>query len=506
MIKEKKILVNQGNEIPFHNGMDFCVGTGRMFLALHKEYYEQLKMVQETIGFKYIRGHGLFFSDMAIVHSYKDELGRDTVEYNFTYLDRVIDSYLSLGIRPFLELSFMPEHMASSKETTAFAWKANITPPKSHKDWTDLVQATLRHLLEYYGREEVLQWPIEVWNEPNQPDFWKDADMHTYFTLYHHTALAIKEVDSAFKVGGPAISGRMDEIWMSSFLEYVRDKKLPLDFVSRHNYISYPPDKVERYSYVKLSDIDFWFEPLDKTKEIIDSFPEFKGIDIHITEYSTSYLPNCTIHDTNLNAAYIAAVLSRLGDKHVSYTYWTFGDVFEEKGVPFTPFHGGFGMVANNCIPKPTFWTFAFFKKLQGKCVYRSEEAIIMQLPNESYRGVLWNIDFNYDGELMEIELQLPAKYDEYCLITKTVDEECCNPLKLWHDMGEPANLLPEQTALLKEHAVPLIKSEGIKPTKSKIEIKIKLKANAIIYFELNSVERKNDRGYSYQRTLNGEL
>ncbi|QNU68504.1 cellulase family glycosylhydrolase [Ruminiclostridium herbifermentans] len=506
MSKEKRILVNQENEIPFHNGMDFCVGTGRMFLALHKEYYEQLKMVQEAIGFKYIRGHGLFFSDMSIVHTYKDELGRDAVEYNFTYLDRVIDSYLSLGIRPFLELTFMPEHMASSGETTTFEWKANITPPKNHKEWTDMVQATLRHLLEHYGREEVLKWPIEVWNEPNQEDFWKDADMQSYFKLYEHTALAIKEVDPDFIVGGPAISGQLDEIWMRAFLEFVRDKKLPLDFVSRHNYIPHPPDKVGRYSYVKLCDIDFWLEPLDKTKAIIESFPEFKGIDIHITEYSTSYLPNCTIHDTNLNAAYIAAVLSRLGDKHVSYSYWTFSDVFEEKGVPFTPFHGGFGMVANNCIPKPTFWTFAFYKKLQGKCVHRSEEAIIMQLPNENYRGVLWNIDFKYNGEIMELLLQLPVKYNEYCLITKTVDEECCNPLKLWHDMGEPANLSAEQTAILKEHAVPLIKSESIVPVNSITEIKVTLNPNAVIYFELNRVERKTDRGYSYERTLKGEL
>jgi xylan 1,4-beta-xylosidase len=233
---------------------------------------------------------------------------------------------------------------------------------------------------------------------------------------------------------------------------------------------------------------------------------EFKGIDVHITEYSTSYTSTCTLHDTNLNAAYIAAVLSRLGDKHVSYTYWTFSDVFEETGVPFTPFHGGFGMVANNCIPKPTFWTFAFYKKLQGKCVFRSEEAIIMQLPNESYRGVLWNIDFDYNGEIIELELQLPVKYDEYCLITKTVDEECCNPLKLWHDMGKPANLSPEQTALLRKHAVPLIKSESIVTANSIIETKIMLKPNAVIYFELNRVERKSDRGYSYERILKGEL
>jgi len=94
----------------------------------------------------------------------------------------------------------------------------------------------------------------------------------------------------------------------------------------------------------------------------VDSYEEFAGKDIHITEYNTSYIPNAPVHDTCYNAAYVAQMLSRLGDCHTSYSYWTFGDVFEELGVPFTPFHGGFGLVANGCIPKPTFWTFAFYK------------------------------------------------------------------------------------------------------------------------------------------------
>ncbi|PYG89928.1 xylan 1,4-beta-xylosidase [Ruminiclostridium sufflavum DSM 19573] len=505
MSKVKKILVDKGAEIPFYNRMDFCVGSGRMGLALHKEYYEQLKMVQEAIGFKYIRGHGLFCADMSLIQTYKDESGSQAVEYNFTYLDRVIDSYIDLGIRPFLELGFMPEHMASG-EQTVFYWKANVTPPKDYKDWTDMVQAALRHLIDRYGRENVIQWPIEVWNEPNQPDFWKDADMDEYFRLYEHTALAVKRTDPGFIIGGPSISGRLDEACMRSFLEYVSYKKLPLDFISRHNYISHPPEKDGRYNYVKLSSIDDWFQPLDKTRELVDSFEEFRGMDIHVTEYNTSYVPDCPLHDTNLNAAYTAALLSRFGDKHASYAYWTFGDIFEERGVPYTPFYGGFGMVANNCIPKPTFWTFAFYKQLQGRCVHRSDEAIIIRRPEGSYRGILWNTDFGYEGRPLELEIQLPAEFAGYCLVTETVDEECCNPLKLWHDMGEPFNLTQAQTALLKRHSVPLIKSERISCSQSKIKISLMLKPNGVIYFDLSKTKMKSDRGYSYERILRGEI
>jgi xylan 1,4-beta-xylosidase len=500
----KKIKVDPGTTIPFNNKVDYCVGTGRMGLALHKAYFDQLKLVQEAIGFSHIRGHGLFCDDMAVCQRYDDKSGQQVFEYNYTYVDMVMDNYLNLGLRPFLELGFMPQQMASGDQTI-FYWKGNVTPPINYEDWTTMVKTLLYHLIERYGKKEIVQWPIEVWNEPNLDSFWKDANMQEYLRLYEYTTIAVKEVDTAFKVGGPSICGINDELWLRSFLEYIQVHKLPLDFVTRHHYTIHIPKSEGRYRYALLHDLDESIQLLETSREIIDSFDEFRGMDIHITEFNTAYGSDCPIHDTNLNAAYIAALLSRLGDKHASYSYWTFGDIFEENGVPFTPFHGGFGMVANGCIPKPTFWVFVFYKQLQGTCVHRSKEAVIVQMPDGAYRGILWNVDVDYTGKSIEIELNLPAEKGEYCYITRTVDEECCNPLKLWHDMGEPSHLLPEQVALLKEHAVPMVKSGLVQAEVSKIKTMFVLKPNAVIYFELNRVERKSDRGYSWERIVNGK-
>lgn len=88
MLEEKRIVINQNVKVPFYNNVDFCIGTGRMGLALTQEYQEQLKLVQKEIGFRHIRGHGLFCDDMAIYHEY-EENGVKKVEYNYTYLDRV---------------------------------------------------------------------------------------------------------------------------------------------------------------------------------------------------------------------------------------------------------------------------------------------------------------------------------------------------------------------------------------------------------------------------------
>lgn len=106
---EKRVVLDREARVAFSNQVDYCIGTGRMGLALQQEYQEQLKLVQEYIGFHHIRGHGLFCDDMAIYQEGED----GSAEYNYTYLDRVMDSYRSQGLRPFLELGFMPEKLAS---------------------------------------------------------------------------------------------------------------------------------------------------------------------------------------------------------------------------------------------------------------------------------------------------------------------------------------------------------------------------------------------------------
>lgn len=485
------INLNSLKPVEFHNNVDYCVGTGRLGLALCEEYLEELRFVQEEIGFKHIRGHGLFCDDVAIYHEY-EENGETKVEYNYTYIDRIFDKYLELNIRPFIELGFMPDKLASGTQTV-FYWKGNTTPPKNYKLWTDMVVALLKHLMERYG-EEVLDWPIEVWNEPNLPGFWEHADMQEYFKLFKETFLAIKAYDSRFKVGGPAVCGVKDDLWIRSFLEFCKENNLHPDSVTRHHYTVEFPENVGHYDYSKLMNAEDGFKNLQSSRDIIDSFDEYRGLPIHITEFSTSYTPKGVIHDTNLNAACLAEQLSRLGEMNESYSYWTFGDVFEEQGVPFSLFHGGFGLVAAGSIPKPTFWTFAFYKKLKDKskeCVLKDEASVVVRTES-GYAGVIWNKD-----KAPFVKAFSLAKGD-YTLVTKTVDEECCNPLKAWHDLGEPASLTKEQLSIIKESASPLTKTAIIDE-----QFEIKADRNAVVYFELTNRKFTPDRGYDYERVIN---
>lgn len=498
-MKEQKYSISKDSKGIFNNNADFCVGTGRMGLALFKEYQDQLKLVQDKICFSHIRGHGLFSDDMAIYHEYKDDNGEVHTEYNFMYLDMVMDSYLEKNIRPFLELGFMPEKMASGDQTV-FYWKGNVTPPSDYEKWKNLLKATLLHLMERYGKEEVLTWPIEVWNEPNLPGFWKDADMNEYFVLFKKSFEAIKEVDERFTVGGPAICGVDDVRWLREFLEFCVRENLKPDFITRHHYMFDNPTFDGHYSYGELRDTHETLGELKVSRDLIDNYELTRNLPMHVTEFNTSYCPDSPVHDTVINAAYIAWQISHMGQYADSYSYWTFGDIFEEKGVPFAPFHGGFGLVANGLIPKPTFWTFVFFKSLQGECVCCSDDSTIVKLSDGSYRGVVYNLCTDKEEDL-RINIQLEVNdisSEEFVLVTKNIDSKHGNPLKIWHDLGEPSHLDKESLELLKMNAVPYIQSNKMDSNDGIISLEFILEANAVQWFEIKAVKTISDRGYKY--------
>lgn len=496
-MKNKKYEVSVDATVSFTNHVDYCIGTGRMGLALQKEYQNQLSLVQEQIGFQYIRGHGIFCDDMAIYQEYIDESGEIKVEYNFTYLDRVMDSYQKLNIKPFLELGFMPNKLASG-EQTVFYWKGNVTPPKNYDGWCQLVSALLHHLMERYGENEVVTWPIEVWNEPNLQVFWKDADMEAYFQLFQETFCTVKQIDKRFKVGGPAICGVDDVRWLRKFLEFCKKQSLHPDFVTRHHYTFSDPKTEGHYCYGELRDPKEAMKELDESRKIIDSFDGFRGMPMHITEFNTSYSPDSPVHDTTKNAAYIACLLAQMGDTSESYSYWTFGDVFEEKGVPFTLFHGGFGLVANGNIPKPTFWTFVFFKELQGRCIHRSDDTVMVQKEDGNYYGVAWNLS-PADRESVSLKLDVRGVDDgAYCLITRTVDEHHGNPIKIWHDMGEPPYPSTEEIKTMKEGASPEIHTEKITGKQGRLQWNLTLSPASVMSYEIRRIKEYSDRGYDY--------
>ena len=492
----KDIVISEESQAQFRNLTDLCVGTGRVDLAMQQEYQQQLRAVQEACHFRYIRGHGLFSDQMGICQVHTDAEGKRHTEYCFTYLDRTVDAWREYGLKPFLELGFMPGALTDSPNML-FYWKAHTAPPRDMNEWTALVKATLSHLAHRYGKEEVSGWPCEIWNEPNLTGFWENADKPKYLELYRATALAVKEVLPGMKVGGPAICGGTgSQEWISDFLAFCRDGKVPVDFVTRHAYLGQTPERRGRYLYHRMAPVSELIAEMRCSREIIDSFPEYRGMPMYITEFNTSYNPFCPIHDTNLNAVTCAALLSSLGDVSDGYSYWTFGDVFEEQGIPSRPFHGGFGMMANGLIPKPTLWAFSFFAGLHGRSVYRDDCAVLMRREDGGYEGVLWNLCEDGEKEL-EITVTVPMQ-DEAAVLAERVDERTCNPLRAWHMMGEPEDLSSEQLAFLRAAGQPAAEMPEAEMKDGAAVVHLTLNRNALVHLRILPTERRSDEGYDY--------
>src|SRR5687767_9356698 len=146
---------------PLPHFWEHTVGSDHAPVALRADWQLQLTRCHNELGFRYVRFHGLLSDDMGVVVREKDSL-----LYSFFNLDQVFDFLLSIGMKPFVELSFMPSAIASGTRTV-FDYQANVTLPRDYKQWTTLINRLVRHWIDRYGVKEVREWFFEVWNEPN---------------------------------------------------------------------------------------------------------------------------------------------------------------------------------------------------------------------------------------------------------------------------------------------------------------------------------------------------
>jgi xylan 1,4-beta-xylosidase len=283
--------------------------------------------------------------------------------YDWAKIDQLYDALLGMGIKPFVELGFTPEAMASSPQTIFF-WKGNTSHPEP-KAWRALVDAFVRHLRSRYGAEEVRSWYFEVWNEPNLDGFWERADQKAYFELYETSTRAIKAIDPALRVGGPATAGAA---WVPEFLDYAHRRGLPVDFIATHTYgvdggfldeKGQDDNRLSTNPHAVVGDVRRVRAQIAASK--------YPRLPLFFTEWSASYNPRDPVHDSYIAAAYILTKLRATRPFAQGMSYWTYSDLFEEAGPPPTPFHGGFGLINREGIRKPAFFAYKYLNLLRGR-------------------------------------------------------------------------------------------------------------------------------------------
>lgn len=439
-----------------------CIGAGRANEGLRADWQQQLAMTKKECDFKYIRMHGLLSDDMAV---YRED-SKGNPEYNYQYIDALYDFLVSIKMKPFVELGFMPSALASGSQTI-FWWKGNVTPPKDYKKWEDLIRNLTAHFTERYGEEEVKTWYFEVWNEPNlTPGFWTGTQQE-YFKLYEYAARGIKSVNPAYKVGGPATAGAA---WVPETIEFCSKNNVPLDFISTHTYgvnQGYLDEFGTSGTVLSKDEASISGDVINSRKQISNS--AMPKLELHYTEWSSSYTPSDPIHDSYHSAAYILQKLKQVGNAANSISYWVFTDIFEEAGPRFTPFHGGFGLLNTQGIKKPAYFSYSLLNKL-GETELQNKDTSSWVCKNEKgdVQILFWDFTNTHPGDKVWNQTyyvqDLPSKEKgkvkievdglqkgKYLLEIYKVGYKVNDAYADYSAMGKPNQLSRDQVKLLKE-------------------------------------------------------
>jgi xylan 1,4-beta-xylosidase len=433
---------------PFPHFWEQMFGSGRAILSLRADYQRDLRSVKSITNFQYVRFHDIFDDDVGVYD--EDQSGAPV--YNFSYVDQIYDELLANGVRPFVELSFMPGKLASPPIIRqAFWYHPIVSPPKSWDRWGDLVYQLTKHLVDRYGIEEVSQWYFEVWNEPNI-DFWAgEPAQQTYFELYDHAAEAIERVNTRLRVGGPATA---QAAWAEKFIRHNIENNIPMDFVSTHVYGNDSAKNVfGTDETIPRNEMICRAARRVNAEVKASARPELPVI---FSEYNASYENEPDVTDSIFMGPLLADTVRQCDGLVNMLSYWTFSDVFDEQGVIEKPFYGGYGILAEGGIPKPSFNAFRLLHMLGSERLsVDSNSALATRRTDGSLAIAVWNYSEPREaGAVEKVILKLNGlTHGGHRVMLYQLDADHGNVLPAYAAMGSPADPTQRQYESLRKAA-----------------------------------------------------
>jgi xylan 1,4-beta-xylosidase len=382
------------------------------------ELAEALRIAAVELGAERVRAHGILLDELGVYRA-----GR----FDFAGVDRVYDRMLWLGLRPVVELGFMPRDLAADPDATVFDYRAVVPPPRDWSEWGRLVEELAGHLVARYGIEEVAGWGFEVWNEPNLELFWS-GDQADYLRLYEEAARALKSVDPRLRVGGPATAAAG---WVADFARFVCERGVPVDFLSTHICGDLPLDVAATAAGSGLAGVPVWW-----------------------TEWGVSPTHFAEVNDLAFGAPFVLSGMAAAMDRAEHLSCWVVSDHFEELGRPPRLFHGGFGLLTMGNLRKPRFWALRMLQLLGPERVAvdvagDGAGSLVQALAARDAEGgaqlLVWNgaLDQSRRHGDRALDRRVRARVrglrGARCRCThQRVDAELSNVLRTWEALGSP--------------------------------------------------------------------
>jgi xylan 1,4-beta-xylosidase len=443
------------------------VGTGTAILTLRTDLQTHYKIANRELGTQRVRGHGLLGDDkdsMGVFHW----SGSGTPTYDWTKLDKYLASIVSAGMRPIMELDFMPKDLARNGDSR--------DTPKDVNVYKQFIQAVVQHCVDKYGADDVGQWYWEVWNEPDYPYFWNGMDknesmsakMTDYYALYDAAVDGATAVLPNIQIGGPATT---EPSKIAAFLQHCKSANKRVTFVSSHAYpgqggnASADPTVLVTDNDTRLSQITSG----GYTSATVKSFN---------TEWNSAYTgqggkvgDSNESMDTHANAPFILKAVKLLSDKNQGETpplevfaYWAVTDVFGESGGDTgsyiqqqggnLPFGAVFGLMTYQGVRKAAFNGFKMLnylgaKRLQsgGGTVADGVDAMATMSANDDELQILVYNYYNTikttgsDSVTVTVNNLPSALAGKEIFVTQfLVDETHSNPYSVWVSQNRPKN------------------------------------------------------------------
>ena len=406
-------------------------------------------------------------------NAYTEDAGGRAV-YDWTITDRIFDTYIQAGARPFVEIGFMPEALSTNPQPYVVNWPANTGkgwsyPPKDYEKWAELIRQWVAHCVARYGRAEVEHWSWELWNEPDI-SYWRGTP-EEYDKLYDYTARAVKAALPAAKVGGPGTTGAgalKAAAFLRQFLERCAKNGTPLDLITYH--AKGQPRVVDGHVQMGLRKnlVD-----VQKGLEVIADFPQYKSLPIVLTESDPEGCAACSARTYPQNVyrnglmypSYTAAALNsmfELSDRYHANLAGMLTWAFEFEGQPY---FDGFRTLATNGVDKPILNLFRMAGMLKGDRVKVEssgrvsldqllaagvrETPDVNALATASAREIavlVWNYhDDDLAAPAAPVHLQISRVPAQVQIHHYRIDDEHSNAYTVWKQLGSPQQPTPEQ-------------------------------------------------------------
>ena len=399
--------------------------------------------------------------------------------YDWTIVDRIFDAYLKNGIKPYVQIGFMPKALSVKPEPYQHSWtpKARYDeiytgwayPPKDWEKWGELVYRWTKHCVERYGRAEVESWWWETWNEPNI-GYWRGSP-EEFFRLHQSAIAAVRRALPNARVGGPDVAGDGGK-FQRDFLARCLETRTPMDFVSFH--AKGAPTFVDGHVRMGIAN---QLRTIDEGFTLIASFPELKDKPIVIGESDPDGCAACQgpqlgYRNGTMFSSYTAAVFARkweLAARHgvnlAGALTWAF--TFEDQ-----PLFAGFRQLATGGLDLPVLNVFRMLGKMDGERLSAESSAGVPldEIMKGGVRGapdvsalasvgrkrvsiLIWHYhDDDLPGPAADVSLtltNLPKASGSAKVTHWRIDDVHSNAFTAWQKMGSPPTPTRSQYAAL---------------------------------------------------------